>query len=159
MRDRHHAAGYRGRRPAGRAAGRMTGIPRVPGGGKAHRLRRHRRTELRHVGAADSDESGRGEHLGEERRHRPGHVPQGADAERRRLTGDQAAEILEQDRHAAERAAGQVTSRFLPRQVESRPDHGIQVRIKALDPEDGGIDEFKRADLAAANQVGLRGRV
>ncbi len=103
----------------------MTGIPRVAGGGKTHRLRRHRGTELRHVGAAKRDESGRGEHLGEEGRRRPGHVTERPDAERHRLPGDHAANIFEQDRHATERAVGQVAGRFLPRQLESRPDHGI----------------------------------
>src|SRR5215469_9245723 len=137
----------------------MSRIPWIARGRKAHRLRSHRRAELRHVGTADSDEPGRTEHLGQEGRDRPGQLTQRPDAKRCGLPGDHAANVLEQDRHTAERAVGQIAGGFLSGQVESRPDHGVQLRIKLLDPGDGGVHELERACLAAANQIGLRGRV
>ena len=92
----------------------MTGVPRVARGREALRLGGHRGAELRHVGPAQRDEAGRPELLRQEGRHRHGHVAQRPDAERRRLAGHGAAQVLEQDRHAAERAVGQVARGLRP---------------------------------------------
>ena len=127
--------------------------------GKAPRLGGHRGAHLRHVGAAQRDETSRPELLGEVGGHRPGHLTQRPEAERRGLTSDHAAQILVQDRHAAERPIGQVTVSLQPRRVEPRPDHRIKLRVDRLDRGDPSLCQLLGTYFAAADKVSLRGGV
>jgi hypothetical protein len=129
----------------------MLRVPRVARGREALRFRGHRRAEFRHVGPAKRDEAGRAEVFRQEGREREGHVAHGPDAERRRLAGERAAQVLEQDRHAAERAVGQVARRLPPRLVEPGADHGVQLGIDLLDPGDGVLGQLRGAGLTAAD--------
>jgi hypothetical protein len=40
-----------------------------------------------------------------------------------------------------------------------RFDDGIEERIEPFAPGDGGVDQFDRLDLAASDQLGLRGSI
>jgi hypothetical protein len=135
----------------------MAGIPRVTRRRKAPRLGGHRGAEFRHIGAADRDEAGRAELLREIGRYRPCHLTQRPEAERRGLARDHAAQILVQDRHAAERAIGQVAVSLEPRRVEPCPDHGIQLRVDRLNPGDGSFCQLFGTHLTAAHKIGLCG--
>ena len=137
----------------------MTQVPRVAGGREAQRLGGHRRAQLGHVGAAQRDEAGRQELPGKVGRHRPGQLPQRPEAPGGHLTRDEAAQVLEHDRHAAERAVGQRARGLGPRLVEPGPDHRVQPGVDRLDPADRRLYQVLRADLAAAHEVGLRGGI
>jgi hypothetical protein len=133
----------------------MIWIPRVARRGEASRLGGRRGGQLGHVGAAQRDEAGGPELLGEVGGDRPGHLTQRPQAERGGLTRDRAAHVLVQDRHAAERAVGQVAVGLPSRRLEPGPDHGIQPRIDRLDPGDGSLGQLLGAHLAAAHQISL----
>jgi hypothetical protein len=45
------------------------------------------------------------------------------------------------------------------RPLEDRRDHGVQHRVQRFDPLDSRRDQFGRADLAGAHQLGLGGGV
>ena len=83
MRHRHHAAATAAADPPDEPPGGMTQVPRVAGGREAQRLGGHGRAHLGHVGAAQRDESGRQELLGEVGGHRPGQFPQRPEADPR----------------------------------------------------------------------------
>src|SRR5690242_12436804 len=159
VRDRHHPAGDRRRRPARRAAGAVAGVPRVAGGREAERLGGDRGTELGRVGPAERDEPGLLELLGQERRDRHRYVAHRPDPARRRLALDDAAEILVQDRYAPEGAVAGGVAGFLPRLVEAGPDDRVELRVECFDAGDRRLDEFLRANLTGADQLGLSGRV
>src|SRR3954463_12310238 len=120
--------------PAGGPASRVAGVPRVARRRERLRLGGHGRAELRHVGAAQGDEAGGEELLGEEGRHRPREVLQRTDADGGRLAGDRAAEILEQDRDAAERTVRKLAPCCRTGLVEPGADDGVEVRVDGLDP-------------------------
>src|SRR5439155_23219050 len=75
------------------------------------------------------------------------------------LTRDEAAQVLEQDRHAAEGAVGQCARGLGPCLVESGPDHRVEPGVDRLDPGYRRLYQVLRADLAAAHEVGLRGGI
>src|SRR5690242_21245691 len=133
----------------------MPRVPRVTSRREALRLGGHRRTELGHVGAAERDKAGRPELLGQERRHRPGHLTHRPDTERGGLALDRAAQVLEQDGHTAERPGGQVPVGLLPGRVEPGPDDGVKLRVNRLNAGDRRLGEFLRAYLSAPDEVGL----
>ena len=137
----------------------MTRIPRVARRGKASRLGGHRGAKLRHIGAAERHEAGRPELLRQIGRYRPCHVTQRPEAERRRLTRDRTAQILVQDRHAAERAIGQVAVSLQPRRIEPRPDHSVQLRVDRLNPGDGRLCQLLGTHLTAADKFSLCGGI
>ncbi len=133
----------------------MTRIPRVARRGEAPRFGGHRGPELRHVGAAERDEARRAELFRQVRRYRPGHLAHRPDAECRGLARDRAAQVLEQDRHAPERAIGQMAVGLQPGRVEPRPDHGVQLRVDRLDAGDGGLGQLLGTYLTAPDEIGL----
>src|SRR4029453_16395691 len=99
---------------------------------EALRLRRDRRAELGHVGPAEGDEAGLPELRGQVRGHRPPDVTQRADAERGRLARHQAPDVLEEDRHAAERPVRQLVGGLGARLVVAGPDDGVEGRVHRL---------------------------
>ena len=70
-----------------------------------------------------------------------------------RLAGLLAADVLEQERHAAERTVGEWAAGFPPGALELPMDHAVQLRIERLDSRHRGVDELDRLDVAAANQL------
>ena len=127
-------------------------VPRVAGGREALWLRGDRRAELGHVRPTQHDEAGGAELLGQKRAHGHRHRRHRADAERRRLPGHGRAEVLEQERHAAERAIGQDPARLLARLVEPRTDHRVELWIERLDTGDRLVDQLLRAHLPASGR-------
>ena len=75
------------------------------------------------------------------------------------LTGHEAAQVLEQDRHAAERAVRQRARGLGPSLVKPGPDHRAQPGVERLDPADRRLHQVLGADLAAAHEVGLGGGI
>jgi hypothetical protein len=159
MSYRHHPRCDRGSRSARGPAGRVAGVPGIARRPAAQRLGGHRGAHLGGVGAAERDEAGRPELGRQVRRHRPPHVAQRADAERGRLAVRHAAEVLEQGRHPAERAVGQLAIRFLAGRVEPGPDDRVQFRVDGLDPGDGRLGQLLGAHFAAPYQLCLCGGV
>ena len=45
------------------------------------------------------------------------------------------------------------------RLLEERDDHRVELRVQALDPRDGRVDERRRGGVAPAHELGLRGGV
>ncbi len=70
-----------------------------------------------------------------------------------RRPGERRAKILEQERHAGQRAGERAARRGAGAVVEL-VDHGVERRIARLDPGDRLFDELDRRDLAAAHQLG-----
>ena len=113
VRGRDHAARDRGGRPPARATGRARGVPRVAAGPVGLGLGGRDEPELRRVGAADAHEA-RVEVALRERLGVivvPAGLLQEAHAFVQRVAFDPAHQILEEDRHAAKRAVGQLTLR------------------------------------------------
>jgi hypothetical protein len=65
-----------------------------------------------------------------------------------------AAQILQQERHAAKRAVWQAIGNRLARHAFLHLHHGIEGGIARLDRREGGIQQFGRADLAAGHPLG-----
>ena len=76
-----------------------------------------------------------------------------------RVALDAAEQVLEERRHAAERAVGQRALRRGARGVEQRMDDRVQLRVQLLDVVDRGVDELERRRVAGADELGLRGGV
>ena len=77
-----------------------------------------------------------------------------------RIAGGVAEDVLHQERHAAERAVGQLTgSGQRARLVEERHDHRVELAVHALDATDRRVDQLGSARLPAPHEVRLRGRV
>ena len=70
-----------------------------------------------------------------------------------------ATDVLEQERHAAERTVGSAPTGIPPGALELPMDHAVQLRIERLDARHRGVDQFDRMDVAAPNQLGEPGRV
>ncbi len=68
-------------------------------------------------------------------------------------------EVLEQERHAPERAVGELTLRVSARPIELPVDHGVDLRIKRLDPGDRRLDELARVHVALGHELGEPGGV
>ena len=110
-----------GRRPAARAAGRAVGVPRVAGRAPGHRLGGRQAAELGAVGAPGDDQAG-GAEAADQRGVAPARRPRVPAAPwlplRQRLAGVRGPQVLEQERHATERAVGQSARR--PRRGRGR---------------------------------------
>src|SRR5205823_5294411 len=65
------------------------------------------------------------------------------------------AEVLEQERDAAERAVGQIPGRRLAPLFEERMDDGVDLGVELLDPRDRPIDQLGGARLPGADELGL----
>ena len=142
--------GDRRRRAAARAAGRAARVPRVARRAVGVRLGRRQRAELGRVGPAEETKPG-----GAELRRR-GSVSCGATkptsrqrprAHVVRVARGVAEEVLQEERHAAERPVRQIASprpRRAPRS-KSGMDDGVQLRVHALDARDRRVDQLERA--------------
>ena len=117
--------------------------------------------ELGGVGLAEEDEA----RLAEAPREvavlllDPAHLAQEAHALVHRVAGRVGAQVLEQERHAAEGPVGQVAGRRLARLVEQRRDHRVELGVQPLDALDGLVDQLGRAGLAGPDELGLGGGV
>ena len=151
---RHHAR-RDGRR--GAAAGAARTVLQVPGIARRavdHRLRRRVQTELRRVGAPED--------------HQPGPLVTLDDGEI--MVGDEAViemrpvphpragvpgvDILQQERHARQRALRQSRLQSLPRLIVHLLHDRIEPGIQRLDPPDRRLQHFRRRDLLLGNQFG-----
>ena len=111
--------------------------------------------ELGRVGLAEEDEA----RLAEAPRQvavlllDPAHLAQEAHALVHRVAGRVGGQVLEQERHAAEGAVGQVAGRRLARLVEQRRDHRVELGVQPLDALDRLVDQLGRAGLAARGRA------
>jgi ABC-2 type transport system ATP-binding protein len=116
----------------------------VAGGSVGDRLGRGQQRQLGEVGAPEDDEPGGAVALDE-----PGvassavvvaaqepHAGVGG------LAGHRRHRVLDEERHAPERAVGKVAGGFGERSLEPRVDHGVQLGVASLDPSDGRLDEL-----------------
>ena len=71
------------------------------------------------------------------------------------VAGGVAHGVLDQHGNAAERRLGRSLRGRGAGLVEQRVDHRVELGVHALDPRDGGLDQLRRTDLAAAHQLGL----
>ena len=86
--------------------------------------------------------------------------PQGAVAVRHRLPGVVGGQILQQERHAAERTVGQVAAvGDLAGVVEPADDHGVERTVEPLDALDRRLGQLDRFRVAALHELGLGGGV
>ena len=76
-----------------------------------------------------------------------------------RRTLEHAVEVLDDDRHTAERSVGKIAGCRGARAFEQRVDDGVELAVQLLDARDRGVDELDRRRVAVANQVGLGSRV
>ena len=68
-------------------------------------------------------------------------------------------QVLQEERHAAERSVGQRATRLAARALERLVDDGVELGVEALDPRDGSIDQLDRLHVAASHRSGLICRV
>ncbi len=145
VRDRHHAARDGGRGAAARAAGGAPQIVGVAARRPRGRLRRREDAELRRVGLADDDEAGAAERGDEVAvvRHAVPVALEGQEARGVERAADRGADVLDEDRHAAERAVRRILGLGSGLLVE-RHDDGAELVVVALAPRDRGVDELER---------------
>ena len=67
-------------------------------------------------------------------------------------------QILDRQRHAAERPVGQLGSRRRPRLLGADGDEGVQLGVEPLDPAEVQLDQLRGGDLAAPDEIGLLDR-
>ena len=122
------------------------------------RLARPDRGQFRGVGAAERDQACGAKRQGQRgvARGAVSDVAQGAHAHRVRLAGLAAAVVLEQERHAAERAVRQGTIGVVACPFVLAMHHDVELRVELLDPFDRLIDELARVHFVAPNQIGER---
>jgi hypothetical protein len=65
------------------------------------------------------------------------------------------AEVFQQERHALERAVGQLAGGLGPRAFEALVDDSVDLRIDSLDASDGRVDQLESGRRAGADEVGL----
>ena len=82
-------------------------------------------------------------------------VAQCTHAHRVRLTGLAASIVLEQERHASERAVGQGAVGITAGPLVLAVDHDVELWIELFDPLDRLVDQLARMDLVAPHQLGL----
>ena len=146
--------------PAG-AARRVLEVPGVAGCAVGDRLGRRQDAEFGHIGLADGDEACVAEARTENGVDGQTEVGllQGAHAQVGGLAGEPGAEVLEQEGHAAEGPVGQLARGLLARLVVEPMDDRVDLGVDALGALDRGLDQLRGRGLAAADQLGLRGRV
>ena len=132
---------------AARAARRAGGVPRVAGRPPRERLGGRHAAELGAVRPPGGDEAGGAEpadQRGVGRRDERG-LLQRAVAVADRLAGVRGPQVLQQERHAAERAVGQVAGGGLAGVVEPADDDGVELRVDRLDPFDRRVEQLAAA--------------
>ncbi len=161
VRDRDHPGGDRRGGAAARAAGGVVEVPGVAGGAVRARLRGRQDAELGDVGLADRHEAGVAEPHAEEGVDRGAEVDvlEHLRAQVVRLAGQRRADVLEQERDAAERTVRQRVARRLSALVEELMDDRVELRVERLDAPDRLLDQLLGRDVAVADELGLRGRV
>lgn len=159
MRHRHHAGGDRGRRPAGRAAGTMRGIPGIAANTEMASLRCSGDAEFGRVGFAQQNDAGLPVTPRQLRIMLRDVIAQIRRAVRHRPAGDRQADILDQKRHAPEGAVRQFSRGRFPRFVKRPVDDGVQLQIVTFDAGDCCVYELKRRHFAAAHEMGEARRV
>ena len=133
-------------------------VPRVVRRAPRDRLRRREAAHLRAVRAPGDDEPGR---LVARDQRRVGRVDdrrvaQGHAAVGEGLPGEHRVEVLEQERHAAERPGGQVgDGGDLPGVVEPRDRQRVDGGVDRLHPLDRRLQQLARCDVALGDQRGL----
>ena len=160
MRDRHEARGSGAGRAAARATGGALRVVRVARWRPRGRFSGREDAELGGVGLADDDEACALELRDEVRvlRDLVAGVLQRLDAARVERTTNRGAEILDQDRHAAERA-GRRGLGIGARLIVERDDHGAELRVVLLDARDRKVHELARRSFTRANELGTCGRI
>ena len=76
-----------------------------------------------------------------------------------RIAFHPAHQILDQQRHAAERTVGERAAGLGACLVEAFVDDGVELAVQLLDARDRVVDELERGGLARAYELGLGGRV
>ena len=126
---------------------------------EAPRLGRREDAELGRVGLAADDEAGVDVALRQLLGHRRGVVAREVGPLVERRAGELRAEVLQEERHAAERPVGQLARRLVPGAVEELVDDRVQLRVELLDARDRLADQLGRRDLLGADQLRLCRRV
>ena len=117
--------------------------------------------ELRRVGSAHEDNTG-GAKSGDKMivaRCCPSGIFQKRCAGVMGVAGAECMEVLEHERHTAERSVGKCSCCFGPGLFEPFVNDGIELRVQRLDAADGGVDQFQGRGLAAADTRSLGGGV
>jgi len=83
-------------------------------------------------------------------------VAQRAIAHELGLTDLRRADVLDQERDAAQRAGRERPARSPARLVEQRAHDRAEPRVETLAASDRRVDELERRQLAALDQLGLR---
>ena len=148
-----HARRDRRRRPAGGPAGGVLGVPGIARRAEAPRLGGREDAELGRVGLAADDEAGVDVALRQLLGHRGGVVAREVRALVERRAGELRAEVLQEERHTAERPVGQLARRLRAGAVEELVDDGVEVRVQLLDARDRITDQLRRRDLLGADQL------
>jgi len=157
--ERDHPGRHRRRRATRRAAGGPLGVPRVAGGAKSLRLGEGGQAELRRVGLAKDDDPRRLEAAHQFAIVGPGDAAQRLRAVARRVAGDGGEQVLEQERHACERAIGQRSGGRPASRLIHAVDDGVEGRVEAVGAGDGRFKQLGRRHLPRAYQLGQAQRV
>src|SRR6185437_14569467 len=153
VRHRHDAGRYRRGRAARRAADDVAEVPRIAAGAVELAFGRAGDAELGEVGLAD-----RGDAALAVAPHQPAvlrihHALAISTAGGPRPAGDGDQQVLDQERHAAERPVRQRIG-LGPRLVEGLVDDSADLRIVAANPGDRRLDQLAGGHRALADQVG-----
>ena len=152
----------RGRRAAARPADDAIGVPRVAGRAERVGLGRRRQPELGCVRLAEHHEARGAEPLDEGAvvRRDPVVIAQEPGAAVLRGAAELRPEVLQEQRHAAERpVADRAGGQLLACEVVERDDHRVQRRVEPLDRVDARLEQLRGRAFTRPHQLGLRGRV
>ena len=147
------------RRTAARSARCPAEIPRVAAGAEQKRFGIGRVAELGRIGLAEDVEAGR---LVAADQFAVAHrlvVAQGAAAHGHARAGDAWAEVFDQERHAGEGALGQAGPGGGTGALVHAGNDGIERRIEPVGMRDRFVEQFARAHLLAAHEIGQAERV
>ena len=156
--DRHHPGGHCCSRPAARTTRYVIGVPGVAGRSVGDRFGHRQAAELGAVGAPQRDQTGSAEPRDERAvdgrdRHR---VAERNVAVRHRLPGVRRPQVLQQERHAAERSLGQIgPGGDLAGVIEPAQDDGVDRSIELLDPLDRRFGQLERRNVTVGDELGL----
>ena len=76
------------------------------------------------------------------------------------IAGEMRTQILQQERHTAERTFGKLsTRRFAPGPFVLTRDQNVELRVQAIEARDRSLDQLEGLDLTATHQFGLGHRI